>query len=91
MMGWELTELKLAANGRTASAFQFEISSNGRDEETRRTISGDGVVFEDGRVRYNREAELRQAISGAGIDPQGFLGALSCRVVEHALGSKPMA
>jgi len=91
MTGWELTELKLAANGRTASAFQFEIASQGGADEPRRSISGDGVVFEDGRVRFNREPELRRAISGTGLSPEECLSGLSCRVVEHALGARPAA
>lgn len=91
MTGWELMELKLAADGRTASAFQFEIAADGGDESGQRTISGDGVVFEDGRVRYNREQDLRLALSSAGLDPQGCLGQLSCRVVEHAVAVKSAA
>jgi len=90
-MGWEILELKLATNGRTVSAFQFEIAAEGAGEAGRRTISGDGVVFEDGRVRYNREQELRLAISGAGIDPQGCLGQLSRRVIEHAVNVRSVA
>jgi len=91
MMGWELKELKLAANGRTASAFQFEIASLAGKDQPRCSISGDGVVFEDGRVRFNREPELKQALSGAGLSPQDCLSSLSCRVVEHALGARPAA
>lgn len=91
MMGWEISELKLAANGRTASAFHFELAVNHVTMGAGKAISGDGVVFLDGRVWYNRENELKQVINSAGLDAEGCLSGLSSCIVEHALAKESVA
>ena len=91
MMGWEISELKLAANGRTASAFQFEIAVQNETQDDGHAISGDGVVFHDGRVWYNREKELKQIINGTGLDAEGCLSGLSCQIIQHALAEESVA
>ena len=91
MMGWEINELKLAANGRMASAFQFELAIQNKDNSESRAVSGDGVVFQDGRVWYNREQELKTMISSTGLDADGCLSGLSCRIIEHALAKEHVA
>jgi len=91
MMGWELNDLQLSANGRTASAFQFEIAVQNEAQDDGCAISGDGVVFHDGRVWYNREKELKHIISSTGLDAEGCLSGLSCHIVQHALSESSVA
>jgi len=73
MMGWELTNFRLDSQGCEACAFHFEVVFTGSLNQPECLYRGDGILINGGRVRVNREDDLKTALSGVGVDPQSFI------------------
>ena len=88
MMRWTITEFELAHEGGLARPFQFEIIARTPVDSDRGILRGDGLLFSDGRVRFNRESNLKNFASGLGANDDDFLNALSEAITEEA-GLRP--
>ncbi|MBN2080933.1 hypothetical protein JW859_01875 [bacterium] len=73
MMGWELTNFRLDRQGYEACAFHFEVVFTGSLNQPECLYRGDGILTLNGRVRVNREDDLKTALSGVGVDPHSFI------------------
>lgn len=90
-MSWELARLELVDHGGAARTFQFEVLLAGTKQQAQCLVRGDGFVLDNGRVRFNREEELRSLIYAAGSNPQHFLDYLGTRVIEEVPRLAPQA
>ncbi|GEM_PF-1455568 len=88
-MGWQLTNFELDPSGRLASTFHFEIVFTGSRQQPECLVRGDGVLLRSGRVRFNREDDLRSAVEGVGVEPHGFISHLADWVVQQSMPRVP--
>lgn len=78
--GWDITECHVERAGAAAQVFNFELALYGTEEQPGFVLRGDGLIFADGRVRFNREMELLQVLSAAGENPQRVLDSVANRL-----------
>jgi hypothetical protein len=78
--GWDLTQIEVQDGSSAAQVFNFELSLYGSESVPGCILRGDGLLFKDGRVRFNREAELRQVIALMSEKPQDVLESLATQV-----------
>jgi hypothetical protein len=78
--GWDITECHVERAGAAALIFNFELALYGTAEQPGFVLRGDGLLFADGRVRFNRELELLQVLAAAGENPQRVLDSVASRL-----------
>jgi hypothetical protein len=78
--GWDLTQIEVQGGNSAAQVFNFELSLYGSEAVPGCILRGDGLLFRDGRVRFNREAELRQVLALMSETPQEVLESLAAQV-----------
>jgi hypothetical protein len=83
-MRWTITEFDVDSNGGLARPFHFELIANTVVDSDKGILRGDGLLFSDGRVRFNREDSVRTFASGCGLDERRFLSELGSAISEEA-------
>ncbi len=83
--GWDITECNVERASSAAQIFNFELALYGTAEQPGFVLRGDGLLFADGRVRFNRELELLQLLAAAGENPQRVLDSVAARLRSNAL------
>lgn len=76
-MGLELANFRVDDKGKQASIFRFDVIFTGSFHQAEFVYRGDGVLFNRGEVRINRELDLAEAVAGAGLDPRVFIEQLT--------------
>jgi hypothetical protein len=84
MLGWDLSSLNISDGSGIARAFEFEVVFTGSANQADCLLRGDGILLSSGRVRFNREDELKSLVAGTGGNPEYFLDYLSDWVVRQA-------
>jgi hypothetical protein len=75
-MGLELANFRVDDKGKQASIFYFDVIFTGSFHQPEFVYRADGVLFDRGEVRINRELDLAEAVAGAGLDARVFLDQL---------------
>ena len=91
MMGWDIANFNVSRGGGIARGFEFEVVFTGSGRQPECLLHGDGVVLSTGRVRFNREDDLRALVAEAGGNPQYFLDYLSDWVVRQSRRELPLS
>lgn len=89
MLGWDVSSLNIGDGSGVARAFDFEVVFSGATNEAECLLRGDGVLLSSGRVRFNREDELKALVADTGGNPEYFLDYLSDWVVRQAQPRPP--
>ncbi|MCC7479426.1 hypothetical protein IT575_13360 [bacterium] len=89
--GWDITDCQFENAGTAAQIFNFELAIYGTEAQPGFVLRGDGLIFGDGRVRFNREVELMQILSTAGENPQKVLDGVAARLRSRAGARVPSA
>ena len=63
-MGWELTDVNVEDTGGQANPFHFEITFTGSRDQAECLLRGDGILLGNGKIRFNRSAELVRTVTG---------------------------
>ena len=79
-MGWELTEVNVDDSGGQASAFHFEVTFTGSHDQAECLLRGDGILLSNGRIRFNRSADLIRTVTDLGLSPDELIRKLEGRV-----------
>lgn len=74
---WDMIECRFEPAGATAQVFNFELAIYGTESIPGFVLRGDGLLFSDGRVRFNREDELRDMIGMGGDSAQAVLESIA--------------
>ena len=83
-MGWDISNLNISDGSGIARSFEFEVVFTGSANQAECLLRGDGILLSSGRVRFNREDELKALVAGAGGNADYFLDYLSDWVVRQA-------
>lgn len=89
--GWDITECHVERAGAAAQVFNFELALYGSEDQPGFVLRGDGLIFADGRVRFNRELELLQILAAAGESPERVLDSVASRLRSSSSSKVPSA
>lgn len=84
MLGWDVSKLHIGDGSGVARAFEFEVVFTGLADQAECRLHGDGILLSSGRVRFNREDELKALVADSGANPEYFLDYLSDWVARQA-------
>ncbi len=90
-MGWEIKDLELDVGGQLANAFNFELQVTTDAGVLAGALRGDGIVLRSGRVRFNREDELRRRMEAQGLDAAVVIAQVSDHAARQSRFSTPVA
>ena len=76
-MNWELANFYLDRPGRLAQVFHFEVLEGKSGFNKKQVMFVDGLIFKNGRVRFNRETEIRNKLEDKGISLDSLLAKLT--------------
>ncbi len=76
-MDWELTNFYIDRPGSLAQVFHFEVLANSAEYNQKQVMFVDGLVFKSGRIRFNREIEIRSKLEDLGISLDSLIKRLS--------------
>lgn len=66
-MDWELANFLIDRPGELARVFHFEVLMGNPGFPKTQVMVVDGLVFKNGRIRFNREPQLRENMESKGI------------------------
>lgn len=84
MLGWDIENLSFGDSGGVAQTFDFQVVFSNSTQQAECLLRGDGILLSSGRVRFNREDELKSFVAGTGSNPEYFLDYLADVVAREA-------
>ncbi len=84
MLGWDIENLSFGDGNGVARTFDFEVVFCSTSQQVECLLRGDGILLSSGRVRFNREDELKTVVAETGSNPDYFLDYLADIVVRKA-------
>jgi hypothetical protein len=84
MLGWDIENLSFGDGNGVVRTFDFEVVFSNTSQQAECLLRGDGILLSSGRVRFNREDELKSLVAETGSNPDYFLDYLADMVVREA-------
>lgn len=75
-MDWEIANFLIDKPGELARVFHFEVLMGNPGFPKTQVMVVDGLVFKNGRIRFNREPQLREKMERNAISMDGLVDRL---------------